>query len=340
MNKYDEKYDIRLAHYDEIPEIMEFLDKYWKKGHILARDRAFFEYEMVVDGQVNFIVAKDWESNKIFGLHGFLPASKNKQKLDIWGSIWKVCPGAMILLGLEIVKRAGVLTGARNFLSTGGSTNTTVPINKSMLKLDDVGKMQHFYCLAEKKDYKVAVVKHYEKHFVKDQNNVFITSFKDFSEVKNEFDFNIIANCSPFKDSWYIEHRFFCNPIYKYKVYGLKSKEQEKKIQALLICREQSYNGVIVLRIVDYLGNQELFGGLSLFFEDQLKKYEYIDFYSYGFDNERIKEAGMIELQDNDSNIIPNYFNPFVAQNVDIWVGTPKGKATFFKADGDQDRPV
>lgn len=340
MNKYDEKYEIRLARYDEIDEIMQFIEQYWKKGHILARDRQFFEYEMIVDNQVNFIIAKDRESKKICGLHGFLMASKNKQKLDIWGSIWKVCPEVMAFLGIEIVKRAGLLTGTRNFLSIGGNPNTTVPINKKILKLDDVGKMQHFYCLAEKNDYKVAVVNHYEKISKNIHKQTVVKLLQSFIELQNEFDFDLIENCSPYKDAWYIEHRYFNNPIYKYKVYGLHEPEYEKSIQALLICREQEYNGVTVLRIVDYLGIHALFGGLSVFFEEELNKYEYIDFYSYGFENDIIKEAGMIELQENDTNIIPNYFNPFVPQNIDIWVGVPKGKATFFKADGDQDRPV
>ena len=69
------------------------------------------------------------------------------------------------------------------------------------------------------------------------------------------------------------------------------------------------------------------------------KKYEYIDFYCHGFDTEYVRQAGMIELVENDTNIIPNYFAPYVAENIDIWVGTPKGRAMFFKADGDQDRP-
>ena len=32
-NKFDEKYDIRIARYDEIDEIMQFIDNHWKKGN-------------------------------------------------------------------------------------------------------------------------------------------------------------------------------------------------------------------------------------------------------------------------------------------------------------------
>lgn len=31
-NRFDTRYEIRLAMYSEISEIMQFIDEYWKKG--------------------------------------------------------------------------------------------------------------------------------------------------------------------------------------------------------------------------------------------------------------------------------------------------------------------
>ena len=45
MNKYDEKYEIRLANENDIDSIMTFIDEHWKKNHILAVDRELFKYE-------------------------------------------------------------------------------------------------------------------------------------------------------------------------------------------------------------------------------------------------------------------------------------------------------
>lgn len=339
-NKYDEKYDIRLARYDEIDEIMSFIDTYWKKDHILARDRKFFEYEMVVDGQVNFIIAKDRNTNKIAGMHGFIMASKNIEKLDIWGSIWKVLPGSMGLLGVEIVRRAGELTGTRNFLSTGGNPDTTVPINRKVLKLHSIGKMQHFYCISEREEYRIAKINHYVAFKKNEEYKAHIKLLSDYGTVNDHFDFASNEDKTPYKDGWYIKHRYFEHPIYKYDVYGIKSDENSTIIDALIVCREQEYNGSKAYRIVDYVGKIELFSGLSSFLAEKLNDYEYIDLYCSGIDDRYIRQAGMTELTENDSNIIPNYFAPYVAENIDIWVGTPIGKSTFFKADGDQDRPV
>lgn len=105
MNKYDERYDIRLARYDEIDKVMEFIDKYWKKNHIMARDRKLFEYEFLDGDEVNVMIAIDKSTNTIEAMSGFLKASSNTHTPDIWGSIWKVNnqKSNMTFLGVELV---------------------------------------------------------------------------------------------------------------------------------------------------------------------------------------------------------------------------------------------
>lgn len=335
-NKYDEKYDIRFAKYEEIEEVMQFIDTYWKKGHILAKDRQFFEYELVVDGKVNVVIAKDKETGKIHGMDGFLSASQDRDKLDIWGSIWKVIPGSMGLLGMEIDRRLKLYTNSRACFVIGGNPKTTIPLLQKVLRYKDVGKMQHFYCLAERENYHVAKVRHYEPFVENQKYKVQTIKMNNIKEVEWIYDFSCNADIYPYKDAWYINHRFFEHPIYTYQVYGLA---EDKRAQALLICREQEYDGAKVLRIVDYVGKQELFAGISGFLKDRLEKYEYVDLYCYGFDTSYVRQAGMVELQEDDTNIIPNYFAPYVAENIDIWVGASRKGAVFFKADGDQDRP-
>lgn len=336
MGKFNEKYDIRIAQYDEIEEIMEFIDEYWKKGHILATNREFFEYELVVEGQVNVVIAKDKKTKKICGLHGFRQASKNVEKLDTWGGIWKVIPGSMGLLGLEIIKRWETISRARTFLSIGANPDTAVPIYRSIKHYEDVEKMDHFYCLANREKYMVAQVKHYEPFVEKQENQVEVMLFNNMEELKQHYDISANIDALPYKDEWYVQHRFFDHPIYTYKVYGLV---RNGKVQAIMVCREQECNETTVLRIVDYIGKAELFAGISCFLKKCLETYEYVDFYCHGFDVSYVEQAGMVRLEEHDTNIIPNYFSPYVAENVDIWVGAPKKGALFFKADGDQDRP-
>ncbi|MDE6748858.1 MAG: hypothetical protein K2K21_07340, partial [Lachnospiraceae bacterium] len=68
--------------------------------------------------------------------------------------------------------------------------------------------------------------------------------------------------------------------------------------------------------------------------------YEYIDFYCYGISDDIMRQSGFIKRESDDVNIIPNYFEPFEARNVDIYfVSNVLDKLHLYRGDGDQDRP-
>ena len=187
---------------------MRFIDTYWKKGHILARDRAFFEYEMVIDGQVNFIIAKDKTTGEISGLKGFLKASKDSQRLDSWGCMWKVKSGSIALLGVELVKRTCQLTGARGTLSIGGNPNTTIPILRKIFRFKNIAKMKHYYCLAYKEHYNVAHIQNYIPYITNDNYYSVVELFDSYGLLVDKYDTAYSKNAFPYKDLWYI-HKFF-----------------------------------------------------------------------------------------------------------------------------------
>ncbi len=335
INRYDEKYEIRLAGLDEIPELMEFIDLYWKKGHILATNREFFEYEMAVDGRVNFLIAKTKKDSKIEGILGFLPCSKDKNRLDIWGVVWKTMPGAMPMLGMELKKRLTAIIGARTDLGVGANPETAVPLLKRIYHYY-TAKMKHYYRLADVGEYRIAQIKNklilpYEKI-----QNVEVVELASINELIDFFDFSTVGEMIPYKDSWYYNKRFYKHPIYHYKIWGLRANDET----ALMVTRLQKCNGSAAVRIVDYIGNQSLFAGCGSFVDSLLSEAEYIDFYFDGFNEEFVKQAGFCEVCDG-TNVIPDYFNPYELVNVDIYVSSSNNsdKCLFFKADGDQDRP-
>lgn len=334
-SRFDEKYDIRLASYAEIPELMDFIDKYWKKGHILATNRDFFEYEMVVDGCVNFLIAKTKDGGKIAGILGFLPCSKCKEKLDIWGVIWKTLPEVMPMLGMELKKRLMTEIGARTDLGVGANLGTSVPL-LSRIYHYYTAKMKHYYRLADIEDYKIAKIGKKRCFKYNDIANAEVKELLSCKELETFYDFSTLTDIIPFKDIWYYNKRFYEHPIYKYNIWGI-SKDN---INAVLITRNQKCNGSSAIRIVDYIGEQEVFSACGKFFDGLLEENEYIDFYFDGFDENYVKDAGFCEV-DDDVNIIPDYFSPFEQVNVDIYVDSSNNneKCLFFKADGDQDRP-
>ena len=337
MNAYDQRYEIRKAKEEDIPKIMSFISQNWREDHIMATNRLFFEYEFLEsDGSVNFILAIDREKETIEAINGILKASHDSECLDIFGSFWKTLSGNMGFLGLELIKRKNTLFGARAAIGVGDNPKTSVPLMKILHRY--TSKMKHYYRLAERDDYLIAKIecKHTEK--ITDSMTGSIVEYKDIEELKNNFDVEAYKDKIPYKDAWYINHRFFNHPIYKYNVYGI---EQNGMAKAIIVLRREVHNSRIAIRFVDYIGDESVFSVTRNFFDELLQEQEveYIDFYCEGFNDENIISAGFIQLQEGDSNIIPNYFNPFLQENIDIYVSSSEPNTRFTKADADQDRP-
>lgn len=341
MNKFDERYEIRLARYSDIEMIMAFLNEHWREGHIMAKDRKLFEYEYVNGVNVNFVIAIDKGTGFLEGIFGFLDCSQTTDfsKKDIWGSMWKVVDTRenMPFLGIELAKRVVELTKCRTQIGNGANPKTTIPLRKVFFK-ENVGKMQHFYLVNNAIDnFKIAKMNKVPQSENKVKKQTRLVKLNSIQEVQSNFNIESLDTI-PYKDSWYFNKRYFEHPYYKYEVYGVRD---ENKIGALLVGREVTQNDAKIFRIMDYLGNESLFEGLYREFQMLLTErgIEYIDFYAYGFKNESILNTGFKLRDEDDMNVIPNYFEPFLQSNVDIWVHHKLPNTKFFKADGDQDRP-
>lgn len=335
MSKIYEEYTIRLATIDDIPAIMQFIRDYWKTSHILGNNLDFFRYEMVINGQVNFILAELKTTGSLEGIHGFIPASVSETKKDIWGVMWKVKKDATPGLGMELKRKLKELTHARMECGVGLNPKTALPILRFMKYR--TGRMRHYYMLSNRDEYKIALIRHFAFEGCA-ESQCRVEQAADFELLLERFDFSVLEECKPYKDGWYIEHRYFQHPIYQYQVF-LISEPGQDKARGILVTREQHAMGSTVLRIIDFIGQKELFAGLGTFFCGILDKYEYIDIYVAGVDNAIIQSAGFTERAENDENILPDYFAPYVRKNVDIWVESTEENCTFFKGDGDQDRP-
>ena len=343
MNKFDERYEIRLAEKEDIDSIMQFINDHWKEGHIMSRSRELFEYEYVDGEDVNFVLAIDRSTHSIEGIFGFLRCSHTNEfdKRHIWGSIWKVNTERenMPLLGIELAKRVCPMTESSQQIGNGANPNTTVPLRKLFFKEKTVKMIQYYFLNHRMEQYHIAVIQDKWEPKIKTASaNIRLQQFYTIEEVKAHFNIEKL-DAIPYKDNWYLGKRYFQHPWYTYRVYGLA--KESGRTEALMVTREIECKGSRILRIVDYMGNQKLFSELgSLFFEwTSQSEYEYIDFYVYGFDEQAVYDAGFRKRDTEDRNIIPNYFEPFLQENVDIWAHYKKEGTTFFKADGDQDRP-
>lgn len=340
MNKFDERYEFRFGKLNEVDAIMEWIGKNWRANHIMSIDKNLFEYEFKDGNQINIVLVIDKYKKTIEGLQGVLKFSYSDERaIDISGSFLKVLPtGNLPFLGVELMKRVIDISKCRYFCSIGSNPKTAMPLYKNVLKCYTV-KLKHYYKLNRNYDsFSIGLIRNKIINTnIRNDRKVTYYFCNNIDEIKKNIDFSN-KNIFPYKDYEYIEKRFINYPYYKYYLLMIASDNNEK---CLVVFRKVSINNSSILRIVDFYGNQSVFGLTSSLFDNLLKEFEaeYVDFYNYGFSEEYIFDAGFVLKDENDKNILPNYLEPLVKENVDIYGVYNSPNVLFFKADGDQDRP-
>lgn len=327
---------IRQADMNEIDRVMLFLKEYWGENHVMANKKELMYYEHAWNGEFTFVIAEDSKTKKIYGVCGYIPYSSERPR-DMGGGIWKVIQNPHFLLGTEMFKYVQEQTDCRMFADCGANPQT-----KGHRKL--IGhvnaKLDQYYRLnSDVKTFSIAVVK--DRKIAKKNNNLSfkMSQLENIEQFKKYFDVSRYKEIMPYKDNDYIEHRYYKHIKYHYRVMGI---EDNGSIDAVIIGRDFCVNGKRAFRVIDFLGNEALLAGTfeawELFMRAQC--YEYVDFYEYGLSPDNLISAGFFKREENDINIIPNYFEPFEQKNIDIHISTNiHGKFRMFKGDGDQDRP-
>ena len=305
--------------------IVDFLNEHWGSKHPLVNHEVLFNYYFVDGEMTNFYVLED--DNGVAALCGYINCSK-EENCDIWVSIWCAKKGKNGL-GLALMGAMKEMTGAQ-VMSCNNIRANTMPFYTFLGYHPD--KMNHYYRLADRAEYKMAVVNEKVIPASEKIEGVWLEEMKYIAQV--EATFAIPAQCRPRKDYWYINKRYFEYPHYEYKVFAVHNGDA---VPALVVFRVNESDEGYVLRLVDYIGAKEDFRLLSGFVDELMQKYdcEYCDMYCWGVDGE---DAGFV-LRVADENIIPNYLNTLLQKNIDYYFFTSNTENfMMFKADGDQDR--
>ena len=324
---------IRGAEEKDIPSIMNFIDTNWKTGHILGNNREFFEYEFVRGGKVNFVISED-DFGEINGIEGYIVYSSEESCAFL--VMWKTIRGNNPMLGIEILQYIMNNTNVHSVASLGINQNSIGIYQYLGLS---TGTMVQWHRLNPETDYVIASIQDYEVLPVLAKQTGRLCHFNNFSELSQNFSFEHYYASNPKlrKEAWYIEKRYFKHPIYQYHVYGIKT---ESETDSFIVFRIQEFNGHRVLRLVDVVGNYNRLYGVTEEIDLLMKQYdaEYVDCYEVGLPENEMERAGWKKVKGS-GNIIPNYFSPFVQENIEIYYMSQDADMIFFKADGDQDRP-
>lgn len=323
-------YEIRFADHNDISDIMLFFKRYWKDDHILANDRAFFEYEFCNDKEVNVVLLLDCEK-EIKGTLGYIPYGNVNR--DIFTVMWKVIDSSDLFLGTALFQYL-IENGKCRHIYTSGLNQGTVNIYK-YLGLEVVSLCQYYTINPFEKQNLAQVHSNVREHVAR------VPSEDVWQECSKE-DFVSRYSIALQEDRIqksieYIIHRYYDNPRYQYHIYGL----QKMGKNFFIVLRIQECNGSRALRVIDYFGDEFLSEAVFDIVWHVMceKKCEYADMYAYGLDAVALNSVGFQIVTDVSKDIIPNYFSPFVLENIKILAMHEKGMHPWiFKGDGDQDR--
>ena len=322
---------IKLCAKKDLNQLMFFIGKFWKKKHILAKNKKFFNWQFYnsITKKYNFLICI--KNKKIVGCLGFIPNSQYSKFLKgndtYWLVNWLTIKNSSNSLSLlsRIFKKSNMIG------TTGNSQKTGVILKKLGFK---TGYLNHWYFINSNKrkfnlvkskiSFKNRSKKNIDYHIKK------ISQLKKLNEV-------IIKNSN--KDFIFFINRYFKHPIYKYEFYGIF---HDKKLKSFFVTRICSFKKNYAIRIVDYMGNLNNFYNLhaELIKLLESKNAEYIDFYEYGASINR-KNFPFKLNNFKKEIIVPNYYEPFVKKNIKIRFAYMENlrKLKIFKGDCDQDRP-
>tara|TARA_Y100000590_G_C15525396_1_gene941021 strand:+ start:5 stop:1039 length:1035 start_codon:yes stop_codon:yes gene_type:complete len=340
LESFKKIYNFRLAKKKDLKIIMNFIKKYWYKKHILGIDKFFFCYEYLNSNNINFVIAINKKNKRLEAIQGFIPYSKKIINNHICGSISCVNPRhSKPFLGIATMNKMLKITKPKTYCGIGTDPKTMIPLAKNFFKRF-TGKMDHYYMLNDKfSNFKIAKIKLKKKIKISSKKHFDLKKVKNFNDLNYNKYYKNKYKYLPFKDQQYIKKRYFNHPIYKYQLFKIKKNLNISK--SFLITREVKVKNRKILRIVDFRGeiNDLIYIGNALKKIIYKNNYEYLDIICSNVKPNLLKKSGFNLKKRSDKNIIPNYFEPFIKKNLDLWYECSEKNMILFKADADQDRP-
>ena len=322
---------IRFAKDSDIPAIMAFINEYWRRDHIMSRDRELFEFQHKWGDEVSFVLSEN--DNTITGVLGYIPYGRNDR--DVTLAIWKTNKTGETMQGINILSFLQE-HGSVHTVSAPGINPKTISIYK-FLGLG-TGKMKQWYRLRGETEYKIARVTDDTIPQCAVPDNIAIDEMDSFLKARTDFGIEgcLLRERQLIKSLDFVERRYFNHPTFSYLKYGLR--RGEKKL--FVVLRVQQCNGSALLRVVDCIGDHELFRYFTSKLDKLLEEYgcEYADCYEAGVEDGIFVEGGW-KLVVESGNIMPDYFMPFEQRNIDIYYMSQIKDVILFKGDGDMDRP-
>ena len=328
--------NINLATVDDVDAIMKFINTEWSADHVLSKSKKIFLHQYLYNKKLNFVVARN-KFGEICAILGFI-FPNYEVKNALWLSLWKVSDSKNTIPNVGIQLLLFLKKKFRSIILCSGISENTFEIYKYLGF--NVAKLNQYFLINEEikhpKLYKKNKEINYKKNINESENKMI-----PIEEILKEDYESLVQSYFPSKSYDYFLHRYVNHPVYSYEIYGIYSNSI---LVSLIVTRECSFEKSLALRVVDVIGGRYEFNDIAYGLTKIMHNlnYEYVDLLNYGIDSNEFLNAGfsMVDICKKDL-ILPNYYEPFVRENKEIFICFEKSyeNITFFKADGDQDRP-
>ena len=314
---------MQLTNIKKASSLEELIDRCWKKGHILCKNRKVFNFFYKKNNK-NYNILTTNINNRLNSFLGFIPVSKfdpieNKKKDICFIALWFKDKNVNTF---EILKNFNYLINLKKWKAI-----CVIGINNKVRKL-----YSHF-------GFKLSILHHFYSNvnkFKKVDKQLFLNEIifydkKKISKFKNE----------SYKTSNFIKNKYLKNPFYKYLVFSIKS-DTSRSIFVARIINNKSF-GFTIFRVIDFSGDENSI----ILFKDKLIKLasvyncNYLDFFIGG--DFKLKFFSKMFTKSSTKKFLPIYFEPLINKFNKINIAYKKNdvnmKLIFFKGDGDYDRP-
>lgn len=112
----------------------------------------------------------------------------------------------------------------------------------------------------------------------------------------------------------------------------MENCKSDGNAEDVLITREEVFGKSKICKIIDFYGKLEKISKITAALDNLMteKQYEFIDVYSYGVPTDIYETGGFIRCEEKSENIIPNYFHPFVRENIVLRMMEPPAEGNDF----------